>query len=97
MIVLDPAIVVPIPLLISKKEPHACKEVRDEAELDYKIKHFIDFIQLLLFYTTRKHFDDKLVEVFLVCRELEQFEISQEDVLWIVDGVWYYCNNVQQK
>ena len=85
VVIHDPSILVPVELLEANEEPDACEEVRDEAELYDEVKHLVDLIELLLLDTTVQHLNDELVEVLLVDAELEQFQVSQEDVLWIVD------------
>ena len=77
----------PVQLLVSDKQPDAGKEVRDEAELDNQVEHFVDFVKLLFLDTAVKHFDNKLVEVFLVNTKFEQFKIPKKDVLGVVDRV----------
>ena len=71
--------------------------MRHEAELHYKVKHLIDLVQLLLFNTTVKHLHNKLVEVFLVRCEFDQFQVSEKDVLWINSRIRHHSDNVQQE
>ena len=75
----------PVKLLVTDKQPDTGKEMRNKAQLNHEVEHFINFVELLLLDTAVKHFDNKLVEVLLVNTELEQFQITQENILGIVD------------